>query len=191
MKKIGILLLSFLLMLSVGVAGATTIDFDDNPGEPIYYGYHGFDWDSDVEIGATNGYDGGYQLLDADGYVAYNYYGDDPSSIKLIGSGTFDFNSADWASAWDSSQTLTLYGYNDGVELYQTSVTITNSSILNLELNWTGIDQLTMYTSGSHYAMDNFTYNESAPVPEPTTMLLLGVGLLGLAGVNRKKIVFG
>ena len=52
------------------------------------------------------------------------------------------------------------------------------------------------YFSGvftSHFTMqcgnDNLMGSGTAPVPEPATMLLLGIGLIGIAGISRKKLV--
>lgn len=45
-------------------------------------------------------------------------------------------------------------------------------------------------TGGAHETLyiDNLTISTlTAPVPEPSTMLLFGLGLLGLVGVNRRK----
>ena len=40
--------------------------------------------------------------------------------------------------------------------------------------------------SGNDFALDDISFGTSTPVPEPISMLLFSLGLLGLAGVRRK-----
>ena len=212
--KRGVICICILLLFSfysLGPAGAAVLTFDDitfvnwdgevvNPyGDPIPDGYGGLTWESwrvwsnsgapSFPNVATSYCDGGYVGISSP--VDFNFHGAYFSRFE-------DSQSA--------ASTITVAGFNDGV-LVATPTELTLSAAYTwFQLDILNIDRIT-FTPGSEaynpyiqypngyfdypdgmgwFGMDNFTY--SAPVPEPNTLTLLGVGLFALVVYGRKKI---
>lgn len=184
-----ILLLSAMLVSSVN---ASVLTFDDlSTGvNNVADGYGGFDWNASSggiysiskDVLPGTGYD--YGAVSGNTSV-FNAYGSSGNTIDLAGSGTFDFNGASFTSAWDP-QDISFEGWSNGALLYTSAnFAIDTTTPLFISLNWFGIDRLTINNTGSHWAMDNFTFNE--PVPVPAAIWLFGSALTGLIGIGKRK----
>jgi len=174
-----------------GLVGSTVIDFE-SPAAGTY---------STLTLsGVTFTPDSG-NLMWVDGtYVGdYNTFGRqslhnnyDPQSFNTL---TFNFNGTTsgfgffWGAS-DDQWTLTAYdSSHNPIESFLLPITHGSNAGDFVGLLDPGIASATLSGTGGDYIfIDNFEFNPTSSTPEPGSLLLLGSGIVGIAGVFRRKL---
>ena len=193
MKKVLFALMAVATLASVSHA-LTVVDFEGLPDANYYFGgntnlggyYAGLNFGADATIldQAIYGYNsGGYPPHSGDAVL---FSVSDPV-IRV------DFSSAtNHAELWYTTATdLWLEAYDSGNNLLTSSTAGGSNYGSNsfLDVNWgsNSIAYVLIHDTGDFFTVDDFGWEDTGghPVPEPTTVLLMASGLLGMGGISR------
>jgi hypothetical protein len=189
-----IFLISFLFSLAATRATAVIVTFDDLPANSgVGNGYNGFNW-SNFNVHANNL--AGYTFAAVSGANSvYNANG----LLASFGGGLFDLNSAWLTAAWNDNLQVQIVGKVGSTILYSNTYTLSATAPTLFNFNYLGIDSVQFtsfggtphgYTTGSgtHFAMDNVTLNQTSVPDSGSTSLLSGATLLVIAYIRRKLL---
>lgn len=195
MKRLSAL---FAAALFAAAPVSAQITFDDLSDEDIVNGYAGYNWSGWHTIDGCN-------LFPLSGYcsgtvsqtnVALNWFQSNPT---ITSPSPFLFGSGWFTSAWNTGLQLDITGLFQGNTLFFTTLNLNTAGPVFFAANWAGIDELRFDSyggvdadaqdggSGTHFALDDLSFEATSTVPEPATMTLLATGLAGMAAARRRK----
>ena len=181
-----LILVGVAIVVCLANVNAAVLTFEDlDPGYETYAklpaGYGGFNWNSSAYWITKYYHPGsGYDYGTIERVSAFTAGAQDIS----MSNGTFDFNGAYITAAWDATENVVVEGWQGGSKIYDTTIVTHNDAPYWFDFNWSDVDTVWFRPGGSHIAIDNITYNN---IPEPTSLFLLGAGLLALARSARRR----
>ncbi|CAF3488811.1 unnamed protein product [Rotaria socialis] len=151
---------------TIGACSPTETVLDFNAGGVLPVGYGNFTWTgANILNGATHTPMSGYHVVACGG--PYVIYTSGTITMKRIPTGTtFGLNSFLATAAWYDNLNLTISGQLSGTVIYAANFILQVFSITIVNLNWYGIDTMSLTTSGGtkninvsstgkHVAIDN------------------------------------
>ncbi|MGI4756978.1 MAG: Npun_F0296 family exosortase-dependent surface protein [Janthinobacterium lividum] len=166
-------------------SGVTTLNFDGSTALP--FGFTGgtvVQTSSSGNYAAPNGDTSNFYIVG----TAPNFMG----SATFSPGAAYNYFGLYWGSI-DSANTLTFLSNGTQVGSISGSQLLANYPNTNefVDVFFAGgttYDSVAFTTPNPNFELDNVTYGNVAVTPEPSTFVMLGTGVLGVAGVIKRRL---
>lgn len=175
------------------VAGATTVNWNDNTCG-AYANCYG---DGELVTGSVSGrYASPYGITDSYLTVPYDH---STGAVTLTTPGSYNYFGLYWGSldAYNSINFFngaSLIGNYDGAEIYQLlanggqSSWASNRYVNFLFTDGDTFDRIILVSTNWAFESDNHAFGNITSVPEPGTLAMFGLGLMGLGVMARRRL---